>query len=80
MVTRTVGYVPSMGFPRPGPDAAALDRSLQRTIETGGGAADVVETAARRLLKAVPADVWCAVLLDPSTLLDTGGVHAEGRL
>lgn len=67
-----------MGFPRPGPDAAALDRSLQRTIETGGGAADVVETAARRLLKAVPADVWCAVLLDPSTLLDTGGVHAEG--
>ncbi|MCF2526043.1 helix-turn-helix domain-containing protein [Yinghuangia soli] len=26
----------------------------------------------------VPADVWCAVLLDPSTLLDTGGVHEDG--
>ncbi|MFE5331472.1 LuxR C-terminal-related transcriptional regulator [Embleya sp. NPDC056575] len=55
-----------------------LDRALQKVVETGSGAVDVVEAAAERLLKVVPADVWCAVLLDPSTLLDTGGVHRAG--
>jgi DNA-binding CsgD family transcriptional regulator len=39
---------------------------------------DVLRTAAAVLLEAVPADVWCAVMLDPSTLLDTGGLHEEG--
>ncbi|WTW98071.1 LuxR C-terminal-related transcriptional regulator [Streptomycetaceae bacterium NBC_01309] len=66
------------GLPRPAGGIAALDRSLQYVVETGTGTADVVGVAARRLLKVVPADMWCAVLLDPSTLLDTGGVHEEG--
>jgi DNA-binding CsgD family transcriptional regulator len=38
----------------------------------------VVDRAAGELLREVPADVWCAVLLDPSDLLDTGGNHAHG--
>ncbi len=55
-----------------------LERALQGVVENGTGAADVVGAAAARLLKVVPADIWCAVLLDPSTLLDTGGVHESG--
>lgn len=39
---------------------------------------DVLDTAARNLLRAVPADVWCAIQLDPSTMLDTGGLHEYG--
>ncbi|WP_170323099.1 helix-turn-helix transcriptional regulator [Acrocarpospora macrocephala] len=38
----------------------------------------VLEAASEALLAAVPADVWCAVMLDPATLLDTGGIHREG--
>lgn len=32
----------------------------------------------RVLRRAVPADSWCALTLDPVTLLPTGGVHDEG--
>jgi DNA-binding CsgD family transcriptional regulator len=38
----------------------------------------VLDRTARVLLDAVPADVWCGVVLDPSTLLDTGGQHESG--
>lgn len=34
--------------------------------------------ASTALLRRVPADVWCAVMLDPATLLDTGGLHEHG--
>ncbi|MFI1568696.1 helix-turn-helix transcriptional regulator [Streptomyces sp. NPDC020490] len=39
---------------------------------------DVLKSAATSLLRRVPADVWCAVMLDPATLLDTGGLHEQG--
>lgn len=38
----------------------------------------MLNAAARSLLRRVPADVWCAVMLDPATLLDTGGLHEHG--
>jgi DNA-binding CsgD family transcriptional regulator len=41
-------------------------------------AAGVIGAAADTLRATVPADMWCAVLLDPSTLLDTGGKHEHG--
>ncbi len=41
-------------------------------------AVDVVSAAGRALAEAVPSSVWCGVLLDPSTLLDTGGEHEHG--
>ncbi|MBH0781874.1 LuxR C-terminal-related transcriptional regulator [Nocardia bovistercoris] len=41
-------------------------------------ALDVLTVAAESLVRAVPADIWCAVLLDPTTLLDTGGQHEHG--
>ncbi|MFF0447373.1 LuxR C-terminal-related transcriptional regulator [Streptomyces sp. NPDC004609] len=52
---------------------SALERRL-RSRGTGG-ALDVLQAAADTLLNAVAADVWCAVMLDPATLLDTGGLH-----
>ncbi|MFG2946512.1 helix-turn-helix transcriptional regulator [Streptomyces adustus] len=39
---------------------------------------NVLNSAATSLLRRVPADVWCAVMLDPATLLDTGGFHEQG--
>lgn len=39
---------------------------------------DVLNAAAQDLLRKVPADIWCAVQLDPSTMLDTGGLHEHG--
>lgn len=41
-------------------------------------ALDVLDHAGRRLAAATSADVWCGVLLDPSTMLDTGGHHEHG--
>lgn len=41
-------------------------------------ALDVLDHAGRRLAAATSADVWCGVLLDPSTMLDTGGQHEHG--
>ncbi|MEU5164608.1 helix-turn-helix transcriptional regulator [Streptomyces sp. NPDC020875] len=67
----------------PGPDPAArvaLTDTLRRRLGEPGtpGSLDVLRATADALLPAVPADVWCAVLLDPSTLLDTGGLHEHG--
>src|SRR5918998_75787 len=28
--------------------------------------------------RAVPSDLWCGLLLDPATLMNTGGFHDEG--
>ena len=28
--------------------------------------------------RAVPADLWCGLLLDPATVMNTGGYHDEG--
>ncbi|MFI6287812.1 LuxR C-terminal-related transcriptional regulator [Streptomyces sp. NPDC051018] len=55
----------------------ALLSALERRLRTQGpgGALDVLQAAADTLLNAVSADVWCAVMLDPATLLDTGGLH-----
>ncbi|QDY75535.1 helix-turn-helix transcriptional regulator [Streptomyces qinzhouensis] len=69
--------------PSPVPDPAAraaLSDALGRRLRGPGtlGSLDVLRTTADALLGAVPADVWCAVMLDPATLLDTGGLHEHG--
>ncbi|MFF7467368.1 LuxR C-terminal-related transcriptional regulator [Streptomyces sp. NPDC008092] len=53
-------------------------RRLLATAPASGAALEVLGAAARCLLRQVPADVWCGVLLDPATLLDTGGRHEQG--
>jgi DNA-binding CsgD family transcriptional regulator len=55
-----------------------LIRTFACTINPESSALHVLESAARSLLTQVPADLWCTVLLDPSTLLDTGGEHRFG--
>jgi DNA-binding CsgD family transcriptional regulator len=57
---------------------AGLLSGLSQSLAPVVTAVDVVGVAAKTLLRAVPADVWCAVILDPSTLLDTGGIHEAG--
>lgn len=49
-----------------------------RSLQATSSAMDVLEHTANTVLGTVPADLWCTVLLDPSTLLDTGGHHAHG--
>ncbi len=39
---------------------------------------DVLKATCREAVERIPADVWCAVQLDPSTLLDTGGSIETG--
>lgn len=51
---------------------------MDSAAERGSRPLEILESAAGRLLDNVPADVWCAVLLDPSTMLDTGGLHSCG--
>ncbi|MEO3748051.1 helix-turn-helix transcriptional regulator [Plantactinospora sp. B5E13] len=62
--------------PPPGSVQAAheLRRSLAETTDTLG----VLNRTAETLLARVPADVWCGVVVDPATLLDTGGEHQHG--
>jgi DNA-binding CsgD family transcriptional regulator len=51
---------------------------LNQSLASAVTAMDVVGVAAKTLLRAVPADVWCVVIYDPSTLLSTGGIHQAG--
>lgn len=60
-----------------GPGASAVGR-LAETVDLTTPAVEVLERTAAALLEVVPADIWCAVQLDPSTLLDTAGVHTSG--
>ncbi|MDX3073265.1 helix-turn-helix transcriptional regulator [Streptomyces sp. MI02-7b] len=70
---------PRAAQPTPAARAALADDLTRRLRGTDRpGALDVLRTAADTLLGAVGADVWCAVMLDPATLLDTGGRHEEG--
>jgi DNA-binding CsgD family transcriptional regulator len=57
---------------------AGLLGGLSQSLAGAASALEVVDVAARTLLRMVPADVWCAVILDPSTLLDTGGIKEAG--
>jgi len=51
---------------------------LERVLRGELSALAVLDHTTRVLLDAVPADIWCGVVLDPSTLLDTGGQHESG--
>ncbi|WP_051865913.1 LuxR C-terminal-related transcriptional regulator [Streptomyces griseus] len=66
--------------PRSSPTPGSLGDVLNRGLRGPGrlGALDVLKTAGATLTDSVPADVWCAVMLDPATFLDTGGQHEHG--
>ncbi|GHJ42836.1 helix-turn-helix transcriptional regulator [Catellatospora sp. TT07R-123] len=56
----------------------ALVRNLDSRLPPDAGPLQVLAQAAASLLREVPADVWSAVVLDPSTLLHTGGLYTHG--
>ncbi|GAB4050461.1 LuxR C-terminal-related transcriptional regulator [Catellatospora paridis] len=65
----------------PALSADAVDRALRRIggdLSTAEATLDVLDAATRGITELVPADIWCGVVLDPSTLLDTGGQHRHG--
>lgn len=52
-------------------------RSFRGSVRASMPAIEVLRAASSALGRRVPADFSCAVLLDPATLLDTGGVHDD---
>ncbi len=59
-------------------DAGRTNCAVARTfagLPPDAVALDVLRRAAETLAEHVPAEYWCGVLLDPSTLLDTGGLY-----
>lgn len=59
-------------------DSTAIVDVLRASVQGRTDALGVIEASATTLVEAIGADVWCAPILDPSTLLDTGGYHAYG--
>ena len=58
--------------------AARLRDDIRRAVR---GAEDPIaahRAAAARLAEAVPYDRWCGLVVDPATILTTGGYHEEG--
>ncbi|MGQ0481495.1 MAG: LuxR C-terminal-related transcriptional regulator [Pseudonocardia sp.] len=55
--------------------AERVVREFSEAVQPEAPAVEVLRQAAESLEAAVPADYWCGVLLDPSTLLDTGGLY-----
>ncbi|WP_433179218.1 LuxR C-terminal-related transcriptional regulator [Actinoallomurus sp. CA-150999] len=61
-------------------DRAIADsvRRFQSKLRSDTGAVEIIDHAVGALADVMPTDVWCGVLLDPSTMLDTGGEHTHG--
>lgn len=52
-------------------------REFADAVDPQESVVEVLRLAAETLVRAVPADYWCGVLLDPATLLDTGGLYTS---
>lgn len=57
---------------------AAVRDAVTRSCSTATDALDACRDAVEHIGAAVPYARWCGLLLDPATLLNTGGYHAEG--
>jgi DNA-binding CsgD family transcriptional regulator len=60
------------------PSVASLTGGIERVCRTTSGAVGIERAVAGRLQAAIGFDAWCALTLDPATLLPTGGFHEEG--
>ena len=58
--------------------STAAVQAFEGALAPDARALDVIGAAGGTLAGTLPSDVWCGVLLDPSTLLDTGGRHEHG--
>ena len=59
------------------PAPTVRDR-VERVCRTAGDPLALYREIVPVLDRAVPADLWCGLLLDPATLMNTGGFHEEG--
>ena len=55
-----------------------LQREIAALPRAGFDVADVFRQTLRRLDPHLPSDGWCGLMMDPATLLMTGGVHERG--
>jgi len=53
-------------------------KSVERACRSASSAVGVECVVAARLQTAVPFDAWCALTLDPASVLPTGGFHEQG--
>jgi DNA-binding CsgD family transcriptional regulator len=60
------------------PSPAAVKEAVARSSAAATDALSACQDAVAHLGEAVPFARWCGLLLDPATLLNTGGYHAEG--
>jgi DNA-binding CsgD family transcriptional regulator len=59
------------------PSATVRDR-IERLCRSATEPLTLYRDAVRVLDRAVPSDRWCGLLLDPATVMNTGGYHDEG--
>ncbi|CCG02149.1 helix-turn-helix transcriptional regulator [Blastococcus saxobsidens] len=59
------------------PTAAVRDR-IERLCRSATDPLTLYRDVVPVLGRAVPSDLWCGLLLDPATVLNTGGYHDEG--
>jgi DNA-binding CsgD family transcriptional regulator len=58
--------------------AQRLEAGIARVCRTTPGAVAIERAVADRLRAAVGFDSWCALTIDPASVLPTGGFHEEG--
>ena len=61
-----------------GPSPRSLLREVHRACRETSGAVAIECAVAERLHQAVPFDAWCALTIDPASVLPTGGFHEYG--
>lgn len=59
-------------------NTADVRRSVYALSHRAQDTTDLFRRTVQTLRRAMPVDRWCALTLDPATLLPTGGVHDEG--
>jgi DNA-binding CsgD family transcriptional regulator len=62
----------------PAPSPRSLLREVQLACRDTSGAVAIECAVAERLQQAVPFDAWCALTIDPASVLPTGGFHECG--
>ena len=58
--------------------AVRVAEAIRGQTKKSAAPTEVTRAAVRILKRHVPIDAWCAMTLDPATLLPTGGYHEEG--
>src|SRR5687767_5987665 len=60
------------------PTASTVRDRVERLCRSATEPLTLLRDVVPVLGRAVPADLWCGLLLDPATVMNTGGYHDEG--